>query len=170
MPDFVRASLARLGIPGYRVFRWERYWHDEGQPYRDPTDYPAVSVAASGTHDTEPVATWWDAATEAERRQVSELPSIQRLTKGADLAHRSFDPTVRDILLEVLYASVSETLLLPLQDAFGWRDRINEPATVNDRNWTYRLPWPVDQMDEIPEARERKEQLRAWSLKYGRQG
>jgi len=170
VPDFVRASLARLGIPGYRVFRWERYWHDEGQPYRDPTDYPAVSVAASGTHDTEPVATWWDAATEAERRQVSELPSIQRLTKGADLAHRSFDPTVRDVLLEVLYASVSETLLLPLQDAFGWRDRINEPATVNDRNWTYRLPWPVDQMDEIPEARERKEQLRAWSLKYGRQG
>ena len=24
MPDFVRASLARLGVPGYRVFRWER--------------------------------------------------------------------------------------------------------------------------------------------------
>src|SRR6185369_2143651 len=102
------------------------------------------------------------------QRKRSELPSIQRLTKGADLAHRSFDPTVRDVLLEVLYASVSETLLLPLQDAFGWRDRINEPATVNDRNWTYRLPWPVDRMDEIPEACERKELLRAWSARYGR--
>jgi len=168
VPDFVRASLARLGVPGYRVFRWERYWHDEGQPYRDPSDYPAVSVAASGTHDTEPVATWWDAAPESDRRQVSELPSVQRLTKGADLAHRSFDATVRDVLLEVLYASVSETLLLPLQDAFGWRDRINEPATVNDANWTYRLPWPVDRMDEIPEACERKEQLRVWSQQYGR--
>jgi 4-alpha-glucanotransferase len=168
VPDFVRASLARLGIPGYRVFRWERYWHTEGQPFRDPADYPPVSVAASGTHDTEPMATWWDAATESERRLVNELPSVQRLTNGADLTHRSFDTTVRDVLLEVLFASASETLLLPLQDAFGWRDRINEPATVNDGNWTYRLPWPVDRLDEIPEAATRKERLRAWSEQYGR--
>ena len=35
-------------------------------------------------------------------------------------------------------------------------------------NWTYRLPWPVDTLDDIPEARERKEQLRAWSERYGR--
>jgi len=52
---------------------------------------------------------------------------------------------------------------------FGWCDRINEPATVNDRNWTYRLPWPVDRLDEIPEARERKDRLRSWSERYGRQ-
>ena len=169
VPDFVRASLARLGIRGYRVLRWERYWHDEGQPFRDPSDYPQVSVAASGTHDTEPVACWWDAAPESERRQVSDLPSVRRLTGGADLTHRPF-ATVRDVLLEILFASASDVLLLPVQDAFGWRDRINEPATVTDENWTYRLPWFVDQLDEIPEARERKEQLRAWSEQYGRHG
>ena len=73
VPDFVRASLARLGIPGYRVFRWERHWHDEGQPFRDPAEYPPLSVAASGTHDTEPVAIWWDQATAEERSQVSQL-------------------------------------------------------------------------------------------------
>ena len=83
--------------------------------------------------------------------QVSELPSVQRLTGGADLTHRPFDATVRDILLEVLFASASE-LLLPVQDAFGWRDRINEPATVSDDNWTYRLPWLVDTLDDVPEA------------------
>src|SRR6185503_19006862 len=32
VPDFVRASLARLSIAGYKVFRWERQWHAEGQP------------------------------------------------------------------------------------------------------------------------------------------
>ena len=42
VPDFVRESLARLGIPGYKVFRWERHWHAPGQPFRDPPDYPAV--------------------------------------------------------------------------------------------------------------------------------
>jgi 4-alpha-glucanotransferase len=168
VPDFVRASLARLGIPGYRVFRWERHWHAEGQPFRDPSDYPRLSVAASGTHDTEPMAVWWDAAPESERRQVGDLPSVQRVTGGADLTHAAFDATVRDVLLEILFASASDLLLVPVQDAFGWRDRINEPATITDENWTFRLPWPVDRMDEIPEARERKDRLRAWSERYGR--
>ena len=168
VPDFVRASLARLGIPGYRVFRWERDWHAAGRPFRDPSDYPQRSVAASGTHDTEPVAVWWEQAPEAERGQVSRLPSVHRLTAGADLTHRPFDATIRDTLLEMLFASASDLLLVPVQDAFGWRDRINEPATVNDENWTYRLPWPVDRMDGEPEARERQERLREWSERYGR--
>ena len=46
-------------------------------------------------------------------------------------------------LLESLYASGADLLLLPIQDAFGWRDRINQPATVGEGNWTWRLPWPV---------------------------
>ena len=168
VPDFVRASLARSGIPGYCVFRWERDWHADGRPFRDPSDYPQVSVAASGTHDTEPVAVWWENATQAEREDVSGLPSVRRLTAGADLTHRPFDATVRDTLLEILFASASDLLLLPVQDAFGWRDRINEPATVSDGNWTYRLPWPVDTLDDVAEARERKDQLRAWAARYGR--
>ena len=168
VPDFVRASLARLGIPGFRVFRWERLWHTDGHPFRDPSEYPQLSVAAAGTHDTEPVAAWWDAAPQSERRQVGRLTSVQRLTGGADLAHRPFDAGVRDILLEILYASASDRLSVPVQDAFGWRDRINEPATVSDQNWTYKLPWLVDRLDEIPEARERQDQLRAWCERYGR--
>jgi 4-alpha-glucanotransferase len=168
VPDFVRVSLARLGVPGYRVFRWERHWHTPGQPFRDPADYPPMSVATSGTHDTEPVAVWWGRLTEDERRKISDLPSIQRLSGEADLVHAGFDATVRDLLLEALFESASYLLVLPVQDAFGWRDRINEPATVNDENWTYRLPWPVDVLDEIPEARERKETLAAWTKKHGR--
>ena len=78
-----------------------------------------------------------------------------------DLRQAPYNPSVRDALLEALFASNSDLLLVPIQDAFGWRDRINEPATVADDNWTYRLPWPVDKLDEVPEARERKEQLRA---------
>ena len=155
-------------MPGFRVFRWERHWHEEGQPFRDPADYPQVSVAASGTHDTEPMAVWWESAPESDRRQVSELPSVRRLRGGGDLSHETFGPTVRDVLLEALFASKSNLVLLPLQDVFGWRDRINEPSTVANSNWTFRLPWPVDRLDDISEARERQAQLRAWSERYGR--
>jgi 4-alpha-glucanotransferase len=169
VPDFVRASLAKLGIPGYRVFRWERHWHTPGQPFREPSEYPPVSVATSGTHDTEPLAIWWDGAAEDERRQVSELATVRRIAAAAsDLATAPFSPLVRDVLLETLFASGSDLLLLPIQDAFGWRDRVNEPATVTEQNWTFRLPWPVDRLESIPEAAERKERLRAWTETYNR--
>jgi 4-alpha-glucanotransferase len=168
IPDYVRASLGRLGVPGFRVLRWEREWHSPGQPFRNPPSYPALSVATSGTHDTEPMAVWWERAPEEERRQVSGLPIVQKLTAGEGLLGAPYDPTVRDALLEALFASGSAILLNVIQDVFGWRDRINEPATIDDRNWTFRLPWPSDRLGEIAEARERQQRLREWSQKYGR--
>lgn len=168
VPDFVRASLARLAIPGFRVLRWERFWHQPGQPFREPTDYPAVSVATTGTHDTEPLVVWWEHASEDEREQVSRLETIRRIAGGDDLIHAPLD-RVRDVLVEALFASGSNLLLLPVQDVFGWRDRINVPATIGDSNWTYRLPWAVDRLDEVPEARERQQRLREWSERHRRQ-
>jgi 4-alpha-glucanotransferase len=155
-------------VPGFRVFRWERLWHDEGQPFRDPADYPAVSVATTGTHDTEPMAIWWDGLPADERQKVAAVGTIQRITGSSGLSARAFTPAVRDALLEGVFASGSDLVLLPIQDVFGWRDRINEPATVTAENWTFRLPWPVDRLGEEPEARERQEQLRAWVHRYFR--
>jgi 4-alpha-glucanotransferase len=169
VPDFIRTSMNRLGLPGFRVFRWERLWHVEGQPFRDPADYPKVSVATSGTHDTETLAVWWESVTEGERRQIAALPTIQQLAGSTpELTAGFYTDGVRDVLLEALFASGSELTLIPVQDVFGWRDRINEPATVNEGNWSFKLPWPIDRVDEVPEARERQARLRAWSQKHGR--
>jgi 4-alpha-glucanotransferase len=168
VPDFVRESLARLRVPGFRVLRWERLWNEPGQPFRDPLDYPPNSVATSGTHDTEPMAVWWERAGAEERAQVAALPLVGQLAKGGDLVTAPYMPTVRDALVEALFASASDLLLLPIQDAFGWRERINEPATVRDDNWTYRLPWPVDRFDDQPDARACQRMLRQWAVRYGR--
>ena len=73
-------------------------------------------------------------------------------------------------LLESLFASRSQLLLFPVQDVFGWSDRINTPATIGEHNWTFRLPWPSDRLDDEPEARERQAKLREWAGKYGRLG
>ena len=75
---------------------------------------------------------------------------------------------MREALLEALFASGSDLLILPIQDVFGWRDRINQPATVGDDNWTWRLPWPVERMWTEPEAIEVAARLNEWSIKYGR--
>jgi 4-alpha-glucanotransferase len=160
VPDFVRASLARLGVPGLKVFRWERHWHQDGQPFRQPGDYPPTSVAVSGTHDTEPMMTWWASAPEEEKQKV------RAVVPGA--AANASCATIRDALIEALFASGSRIALLPIQDVFGWRERINDPSVVADSNWVFRLPWLVDRLDEIVEAQERQAALRNWAANHRR--
>lgn len=172
VPDFVRESLARLNVPGYKVFRWERRWHEPGQPFKDPEQYPNVAVATSGTHDTEPMVVWWEGAAQDERLAVLEIPSVRRRLVDDDVAaaldSQELTHAVREALLEALYASGADILIMPIQDVFGWRDRINQPATVGDPNWTWRLPWPVDRISEQPQAMAVADQLREWSARHGR--
>jgi 4-alpha-glucanotransferase len=143
LPEFLRPSLARLGLPGYRVLRWEKtdVWRDGRKEtlLHDPAAWPAISVATSGTHDTEMQAEWWDSVSPDERRLFTSLPGLH----GID-PHRRFDDQIRDALLHVLYSAPSELCLLPFQDLLGSRERVNVPGTVNDSNWTYRMPTDVD--------------------------
>jgi 4-alpha-glucanotransferase len=172
VPDFVRESLARLRVPGYKVLRWERKWHDQGQPFRDPVEYPATGVATSGTHDTEPMVIWWENAPREERAAALAIPSVRERLSEEDLARAlnaaDLPHPLHEALLETLYASGADLLILPIQDVFAWRDRINQPATVGDDNWTWRLPWPVDRIATEPRAMAVANQLRAWSERYKR--
>src|SRR5580765_1373303 len=103
VPDFVRDSLTQLQIAGFRVFRWERDWSIDGQPFRDPFRYPPLSVATSGTDDTEPMALWWDEAPDTEKEMIACLPAVQRTAGSSSLLEAPFNPTVRDALLEMLF-------------------------------------------------------------------
>jgi 4-alpha-glucanotransferase len=163
IPDFVRATLARLEIPGFKVLRWEREWERDGRPFKPPSSYPRTSVATSGTHDTETNAQWWDEAAVDERAAVATI-----LGAGAVDPAGPFDDRVRDAILDVLFRSGSDIALVPIHDIFGWRERINTPALVSDENWTWRLPWAVDELQTNPIAAERAAYLRALIARSGR--
>jgi 4-alpha-glucanotransferase len=165
VPDFVRESLMRLHIPGLKVLRWEREWHSPRQPFRDPAHYGAESVAISGTHDTETLAEWWDNAGPKERHLCAGIPGLRE--SGCD-PDAPFGPRTRDALLRVLFRAGSHFVIVPFQDLFGWRDRVNVPAVVSEENWTWRLPWPIDDLDALPEARERAAFVRALARECGR--
>jgi len=140
IPPFVRASMARLDLPGLKVLRWERHWEREGHPPIDPMEFPERSVATTGTHDIEPLAATPEGETEAQRSAV----------------------------LQSMLSCGSYLTLIPLQDVFGWTDRINTPAVVNDVNWTWRVKWPVDRWLDPIETMERADQLMAWTRAAGR--
>lgn len=172
VPDFVRESLVRVAVPGYKVLRWERHWQREGQPFKDPATYPALAVVTSGTHDTEPLAAWWESAPSDEREAVLAIPSVHAALTDEDreaaLAAPALPSVLREALLAALYASPAELLILPVQDVFGWSDRINEPATIRETNWTWRLPWPVDRWTTEPVAMAIATQCAEWARTYGR--
>jgi 4-alpha-glucanotransferase len=165
IPEFVRDTLTRLEIPGYKVLRWERDWDADGQPFRDPTEYPTSSVATSGTHDTEPLAEWWDSAPPDERRAAAAIVCMD--PPGCD-PDAPFDDRTRDAILQVLFASSSDLLIVPIHDVFGWRDRINTPAVISGRNWTWKLPWPVEDLASEPAARGRAAFVHALVERYAR--
>ncbi|MBM4360425.1 MAG: 4-alpha-glucanotransferase, partial [Deltaproteobacteria bacterium] len=137
VPPFVRTSLARLEVPGYKVLIWEK----DGDTFRDPAAYPAVSVACFGTHDTAPVATWWEGLPEHERRAVVALPTMR---PHAPRLGARYDLAAHEALAHTLARSNSDLVLFLIQDVLGFRDRINVPGTVGEHNWTFRLPTTVD--------------------------
>ncbi len=164
VPEFLRPSLDRLKVPGYKVLRWERDEvanedSDDDETtktivYRDPARYPVLSVAASGTHDVEGHADWWDTLSTAERAAVCAIPGLENLA-----GHDRFDELVRDGLLRVLYNSPSELVAVPLGDALGTRERINVPGTVADTNWCFRMPMTIDHLADDRSTTERLSRL-----------
>jgi 4-alpha-glucanotransferase len=167
IPDYVRRTLLETGVPGYKVLRWERAWKEKGMPYIDPATYPSTSVVTTSVHDIEPIALWWEVADEDERHQFAALLNPSD-SAGRALAASPFTPTLRDEILDLAYHAGSDLLLLPVQDAFGWRDRINTPATIGDDNWTWRMPIAVDALESDPDAVDCAERLRRLAEESGR--
>ncbi len=140
IPPFVRESMARLDLPGLKVLRWERHWKLPDQPLIDPRDFPELSVATTGTHDIEPLAATTEGETEEQRA----------------------------VVLQALLSAGSCLTLIPLQDVFGWAERINTPAVVDEINWTWRLPWPVDTWLDREDTVARADALKAWTREADR--
>ncbi|HEY0710419.1 MAG TPA: 4-alpha-glucanotransferase [Polyangia bacterium] len=150
VPPFLRPSLDRLSVPGYRVLRWEK---DNGG-FRDPATYPKLSVATNGTHDTDTTADWYDGLAADERALLTKVPGLETL---ADQPR--FTDKVRDAVLAVLYRSPAQLVIEPFQHLLGHRDRVNVPGTVSDSNWSYRMPLTVEDLEKDAATSERLARL-----------
>jgi 4-alpha-glucanotransferase len=160
IPGFVRSSLAALGVPGYKVVRWEKRMNtQEGAAthFLCPADYPELSLATTGTHDTETLGEWWAEISAADRRR---LVADFNICGRVDCDSCVMDERTLDALLESLYASPARIVTVPIQDLFGWKDRINLPGTIGERNWTWRLPFDLEQVGREVRLRARLARLR----------
>jgi len=134
IPDFVRETMGRLGLPGYKVLPWER--NSDFIP-RDPRAFPVRSVATWSTHDTQPITQWWYDLQDWERERLAKLDAIPLdLPEGErELA-----------LIKLLFSASSDLTLLLAQEILGDKTRINTPGTVTDVNWTWRMARPIEEL------------------------
>lgn len=156
IPPFVRETMTRLGLPGYKVLPWEK---DEQFMSRNPREFPELSVATWSTHDTQPITAWWNELEEWERERLAALDAIP-----LDLPEEERELA----LLKLLLSARSELTLVLVNELLGDKSRINTPGTVNDGNWTWRLPRPIEELREDPKLVERFASIRALVAGSGR--
>ena len=156
IPEFVRETMTRLGLPGYKVLPWQK---DEQFMSKDPRGFPELSVATWSTHDTQPITSWWSELEVWERERLASLDNIP-----LDLPAEQRELA----LLKLLFSARSELTLVLANELLGDTSRINTPGTVNDQNWTWRLPRPIEDLREDPKVVARFAAIRALVSKSGR--
>lgn len=165
VPPFVRRSLRSIEVPGYKVMRWEKEnWGRPNERFLNPAEYAELSVATSGTHDTDTLTVWWQDATEDEQSQFVRALGLE----GRIDATGPLDEAALDAILNALYASRAALVITPIQDLFGWKDRVNLPGSVSADNWTFRLPFMLKDRHANPAIRARMEKVRALAVRTRR--
>jgi 4-alpha-glucanotransferase len=165
VPPWVRESLTNLGVPGYKVMQWERVnWGQPDEAFRSPASYPELSVATTGTHDTESLTTWWREQPIGEREKLVRALGIEKQVNPRAM----LDESGRDAILTALYAAPSRLVIMPIQDLFGWTARINRPGTVLESNWTYRLPLTLERLRRSRAIKSRVAKLREIAIRTNR--
>jgi 4-alpha-glucanotransferase len=156
IPDFVRETMTRLGLPGYKVLPWER---DDKFIPRDPRAFPELSVATWSTHDTAPITQWWYDLEPWERERLAKLDGMPLdLPEGErELA-----------LFRLLMSSRSNLTLLLAQEILGDKTRINLPGTVSADNWTWRMPRPIEELRDDPSVASRLDAIRRLAIATNR--
>jgi 4-alpha-glucanotransferase len=153
VPRCVPRVLAELGILGLRIERWSREYDaappGSPAPFIPPSRLPRLSVCTPSVHDTSTLRGWWE-----EDRAERELYHGSLATEGS-CPERMTRELLEKILAHCCDAA-SVLAMFQVQDILDldeglWSahpsaDRINVPGTLNDWNWTWRLPAPIEEL------------------------
>ena len=147
VPACVPGVLEQLGILGLKIPRWERARNPESpvEPFVHPGQYARHSVCAPSVHDTSTLREWWEYEDGRE-----DFWHSMGLDSPCPVEYST--ETAEKIISELLGTN-SAIVVFQIQDMFalddGYRvpdsreERMNIPGTVQDRNWSYRMPMSV---------------------------
>ena len=169
VPEYVRPSLAKLGIPGFKIPYWER---NADYTFVDGAKYPRLSIVTPATHDHEPLAAhWrqlWQAHEDARAKQdhhnayVTWL-ELQRFVTWAggdpNNVPREFTAALHEGFIQRVLASNSWLAIFMITDVFAQEARFNVPGPIAESNWTTRLEKTVAELDQDPRLFQKTQML-----------
>ena len=161
VPNYVRPSLEKLGISGFKIPVFTRQEWD--QEYVDPDTYPVLTLTTLSTHDHQTMAQMWDEwwalfdqvnkqEDEAEKQHCIEASwELYRTLRFANMCDkelvRNYFPEVHhQVIARALHAK-SWMVVFMITDLFGWDLRFNVPGPAADSNWSVRLPLTIEEFD-----------------------
>ncbi len=169
VPDYVRPSLASLGIPGFKIPMWER---EQDGRCTQGRRYQRLSVATFATHDHEPLRVLWENWTrEWNGGNREAFHELERLCDFAGLQVAlpcGWTDVLHEGLLHGLFRSNSWMAVCMITDLLGGTQRFNVPGAVGENNWTARLPHTVEALRTDPALREKMGRISAILRETGR--
>ncbi|MHA3772369.1 4-alpha-glucanotransferase [Verrucomicrobiota bacterium sgz303538] len=160
VPDYVRPSLTKLGIAGYKIPAWEMRPDGSLIPGKD---YQRLSLVTYGTHDHPPLRAVWEqlAADTAKPGGFNARREMRALADFAGFRSKTlpqtFTPELHEAFLEALFGSNSYLAVVMITDLFARTERFNFPGVAMGANWSQRLHVPVHELDQesiLPKLRE----------------
>ncbi len=154
VPECVPRALSDLGILGLRIARWARNYNAPDSPFIPESDFPRLSVCTASVHDTSTLRAWW-------RESPAEREAYARHMGLSGPVPETLDAALLKRIIGRLMECGSLLCVFQLQDLLdldeaNWRadpteDRINVPGTVTEFNWTWRMPFPVEELSRRAE-------------------
>lgn len=148
-PESLPRVLNDLSILSLRVVRWSRNWNAPGEPYYQFGEYPYLSVTTSSVHDSSTARLWW-------LKEGDAWDFYRTFPGDSDVQPGSYNSKTARYLLSKMAESNSAFCIHPLQDFLGLvedyfdenpdNERVNIPGSVNEFNWTYRLPVTIEKL------------------------
>lgn len=155
--------MQKNGILALRVNRWSRKWSEPGKPYIPLSELPCLSVTTTSVHDSTTVRQWWQEDREGSSLFVRTNPWAFGVdgfdqAKINEIANAPFSPEIAQSYLKGVATSNSVWVINPLQDYIAMEkkywladanaERVNVPGSVNEFNWTYRMPCSVEDLEK----------------------
>lgn len=155
VPACVPKVMQELSIYGLRIERWSRHYHEDSSFYL-PKQYPSETVFTVSVHDTSTLREWWQKETQDSQTFYYSLD--EKMTNGKEFStnlstnlHFSIlRRGVEEVNSKIVVFQFQELLDLghSLKSKGPQNDRINIPGTIDEQNWSYRLPASIEQLSE----------------------
>ena len=176
VPDYVRPSLAELGIAGMKVPQWE---FTDGR-VSSSLHYPTLSFATYASHDHAPMRAQW----EQQRQRMFESDHgghdywearnfLETLCAFAGIERHDgeipeYTPELWTKLFRELSMSNSDRVAFLINELLFDTERINVPGVMDGTNWSYRVPVSAKELTTGKDYWELRENLKNLLNETGR--